>query len=77
MATFKTDLRRLAKRYGWTVTTRGKGANSHLLLVKDGYEPISCSHSAANWGAIHAIERDLKRREREGPLRNRNGEATA
>lgn len=72
MSNVRKDLKKLAKRRGWTLTVR---KNSHLLLTKDGCRPVHCSMSASGTGTLQAIERDIDRAEglRPDPYRQATG----
>lgn len=67
MAGYRTELARLAARYGWRVERN----NAHCRLVRDGYESLGVSSTPRDINALRQIERGLRRRNREGPIRNR------
>lgn len=59
-ASYRKDLKKLAKVRGWSIEpTR----NGHLKLVKDGCPELRCSYSPRSDMAVRAIERDMDRAE--------------
>ena len=57
---YRKNLKRLAKRRGWTITT---APNGHLELSKDGCQKIRCSYSPRSDNALRRVEKDLDRAE--------------
>lgn len=59
-ASYRKQLRKLAKRRGWSIET---ARNGHLKLVKEGCQELRCSYSPRSGMALKAVERDMDRAE--------------
>lgn len=59
---YRKDLRRLAKRRGWTIEQTRSG---HFKLSKPGCPSLRCAYSPRSESALRCVERDMERAEGE------------